>query len=269
MRGRDRRRAKTLRARVVIAAHGSWERDIRKPDRSQPHRASDLLAFKAHFLGGSLPTDLMPLIAFPGGYGGMVHSDGGRVSFSLCIRRDALDGARRRFRGQPAGDAVIGHIAESCRGVREALASAERHGAWLAAGPIRPGIRKPYADDVFAVGNLAGEAHPIIAEGISMAIQSSRLLAAGLITRRGTLATKSGRARAGRAYSIAWRKCFATRIRAAALFAGLALRPGASVLLPLIERFPEALTIGARLSGKMMLPPPGLGPGPEAALPVS
>jgi flavin-dependent dehydrogenase len=233
------------------------------------HCASDLLAFKADFLSGHLPADLMPLFAFPGGYGGMVHSNGGRVSLSLCIRRDVLEAARRHRHGRSAGDAVIGHIVEFCRGVREGLADAERHGAWLAAGPIRPGIRKPYADGVFAVGNLAGEAHPIIAEGIGMAIQSSRLLAAGLIARRSTLTTESGRARAGRAYSIAWRRCFATRIRASALLAGLAVRPGASVLIPLLERFPEILTIGARLSGKLMLPPAGPAPGPEAAGPMA
>ena len=27
----------------------------------------------------------MPLMVFPGGYGGMVHSDHGRVSLSCCI----------------------------------------------------------------------------------------------------------------------------------------------------------------------------------------
>jgi flavin-dependent dehydrogenase len=138
--------------------------------------------------------------------------------------------------------------------MREALAHAEQQGAWLAAGPIRPGIRRPYSDDVFAVGNLAGEAHPIIAEGIGMAIQSSRLLAAELIARRSTLATEDGRARAGGAYSIAWRRCFATRIRMSAFLAGLAMRPRASILLPLLERFPEILTMGAGLSGKTMFP---------------
>ena len=243
-----------LRARVIIAAYGSWERGIREPDRL-PRRASDLLAFKAHFVGGSLPPDLMPLIAFPGGYGGLAHSDGGQISFSLCIRRDMLEAARHRFSGKPAAEAVFAHIAQSCRGVREALGGAERDRAWLASGPIRPGVRKAYADDVFAVGNLAGEAHPVIAEGISMAIQSSSLLAAELIGRRSELATEDGRALAGVAYSTAWRRAFAGRIRAAALFAGLAMRPGASSLLPIVERFPSILTLGARLSGKTKLPP--------------
>jgi flavin-dependent dehydrogenase len=244
----------TLRARVVIAAHGSWGRGIREGERAQPHCATDFLAFKAHFHGGDLPADLLPLIAFPGGYGGIVHTDGGRISLSLCIRRDALAIVRARYLGRSAGEAILSHIMESGRGVREALANARRDGPWLAAGPIRPCIRQAYAGDIFAVGNLAGEAHPVIAEGISMAIQSGQLLAMELIRRRSVVGTGNGRAEAGAAYAIAWRRTFANRIRLAKLVAALAVQPSATALLPLIERAPAILTLGARLSGKAILP---------------
>src|SRR5262249_24540981 len=62
-----------LRSGIVIAAHGSWEVGPlpTQPQRQAP-RASDLFGFKAHFRGSALPPDLMPLLAFPGGYGGMV-----------------------------------------------------------------------------------------------------------------------------------------------------------------------------------------------------
>src|SRR6185503_18289586 len=101
-------------------------------------------------------------------------------------RRDALGRCRRAHRGLAAGEALLLHIAESCRGVREALAGARREAAWLSAGPIRPGVRPLARGRVFSVGNLAGEAHPLVAEGISMAIQSAwlaaRALAAGELT---------------------------------------------------------------------------------------
>src|SRR5262249_37873464 len=58
-------------ARIVIAADGSWERSV-MTGNSPAHRPSDLLAFKAHFRGSSMPRDLMPLLVFPGGYGGLV-----------------------------------------------------------------------------------------------------------------------------------------------------------------------------------------------------
>src|SRR5262249_24279268 len=77
-----------LRSNVVIAAHGSWEAgSLPTQSRRRAPRASDLFGFKAHFVHSNIPDGLMPLLAFPGGYGGMVHCDGGRASLSCCIRR--------------------------------------------------------------------------------------------------------------------------------------------------------------------------------------
>ncbi len=123
--------------------------------------------------------------------------------------------------------------------------------SWLAAGPINPGIRKPYADGLFFVGNLAGEAHPIVAEGISIAIQSAWLLCRRLIARQDEVTAGRAIAETGEDYAAEWRKRFAGRIRAAAWFACLAMQPGAvTALLPLLARFPGLLTFGAELSGK-------------------
>jgi len=55
----------------------------------------------------------------------------------------------------------------------------------------------------------------------------------------------------GRDYASAWHRSFAPRIRAAALFAHLAMRPGtAAALLKVVKLFPGILTLGAKLSGK-------------------
>ncbi|RWG63966.1 FAD-dependent oxidoreductase, partial [Mesorhizobium sp.] len=172
----------TLRASVIVAAHGSWEPGPLPSQLGKQSRSSDLLGFKAHFTGSALPPDLMPLLTFPGGYGGMVLADRGRLSISCCVRRDVLArlrGSLARERGGhvPAAEAVERHIMATCRGARDALADARLDGPWLAAGPIRPGIRAGYEADIFRVGNVAGESHPIIAEGISMALQSGWLVA--------------------------------------------------------------------------------------------
>lgn len=127
-------------------------------------------------------------------------------------------------------------------------------GPWLSAGPIRPEIRSFQRERFFAIGNVAGEAHPIVAEGISMAIQSAWLLCERLVARQdAALATEAFDAlRAiGRDYEHAWRKNFATRIRAAAVFAQLAMRPASSKLVvALLQRTPPILTLGAQWSGK-------------------
>ena len=64
-------------------------------------------------------------------------------------------------------------------------AGARLQGGWLATGPIRPGIRLPAQCGVFLVGNAAGEAHPVVAEGISMAMQAAWLLARTFLASRG------------------------------------------------------------------------------------
>ena len=241
-----------LYASVIIAAHGSWEKGRLPTQIARPHHPSDLLGFKAHFRGGRLAADLMPLLAFPGGYGGMVNSDGGRLSLTCCIRRDALEAERSKSRQRRASEVVFEHVVLSCRGVEDALASATLAGPWLSAGPLDPGIRQLYGGGgLFRVGNAAGEAHPVVAEGISMAMQSGWLLAS-LLTATGNDA-RSGRCldQIGQHYTTNWSARFTPRIRAAALFAHLAMRPvSTTLLLPVLRRLPALLTSGASLSGK-------------------
>jgi flavin-dependent dehydrogenase len=239
----------SLIARTIVAANGSWEKSHWLPDCWAPHKASDLLAFKAHFDGADLASDLMPLLVFRGGYGGMVWSDAGRVSLSCCISRRTLDECRKSE--ERAGNVVLRHLRRDCRGVADALKHATLRGAWLSAGPIRPGIRGKFAEGIFRVGNAAGEAHPIIADGISMAVQSASLLCRTLIREQDWLDDDSSLAEVGRAYTASWRAHFATRIHAAAVFAHTLMRPeSAALALALPKRFPALLTLCAALSGK-------------------
>ena len=239
--------SKEVSASVVIAAHGSWDLgDL--PTERQPAvpRPGDLLAFKAHFQNAALLPGLMPLLSFADGYGGMTHCDGGRVSLSCCIRRGRLEMLTRQ-EGQSAGDAVLDHILESCPVLRPVLEEATLSQPWLSAGPIRPGIRRCYADGVFVVGNAAGEAHPVVAEGISMAMQSAWLLTDRLIAESDERTVAVG-------YTQAWRSSFAPRIRAAAAIAHWAMQPRlVSATLPLLQTWPKLLTFGAWLSGKSKL----------------
>ena len=238
--GRER-----IEARVRVDARGSWERGTSGNDHSP--RPSDLLGFKARFASARLPAGLMPLVLFPGGYGGLVQSDSDLVSFSCCIRRDTLRAIRPGH--ATAGEAVVAHAMRHCLAVRETLAGAGREGAWLAAGPIRPGMRTLYGEGTFAVGNAAGEAHPLVAEGITMAIQSSWLLADALAAQRGL--GDAQLAAAGREYTRAWRSHFAGRIRAAGAFAALTMSPVThAIAIETLRRLPAALTLGAAWSGK-------------------
>jgi flavin-dependent dehydrogenase len=245
---------RTIRSSVVIIAHGSWDTGSLPTQSVHPVKhSSDLFAFKAHFKGAQLPAGLMPLLAFPGGYGGMVHTDGHRISLSCCIRRKELDHCRQSFPHVHAGEAVFEHIRSSCRGVRESLHDASLDGTWLSVGPVRPVLRPRTMSGIFLIGNAAGEAHPIIAEGIAMAMHSARLLCELLITRQQDV--WAGEVEAiQRIYSASWRQNFSSRLYAGSLFANLAMTTtGKAAALAVLERFPSLLTVGARWSGKVKL----------------
>jgi len=248
--------ARTLRTPVLIAANGSWEPDPSLEDKHRPQRNSDLFAFKANYRNAQLAPGVLPVLAFPGGYGGIVLGDHGRTTLAFCIRREMVRESRARHPARKAALAALAHVEAHCAGVRDVLAGAELEAPWLSVGPIQPGIRAPFRDDgSFAIGNVAGEAHPILGEGMSMAIQSAWLLCERLIAHdnelRGTEFSRTAIAEVGRDYAKAWRHSFVPRIRLASAFAHLAMRPRASVaLLPLLQRWPGLLTAGARAGSK-------------------
>src|SRR3989442_1589967 len=117
--GRETGERKHLRASVVIAAHGSWESGTLP---TQPSRrglsGSDLLGFKAHFHDCPLPAGLMPLLIFPGGYGGMVHTSEERTSVACCIRGDQTGRCRRATPGVSAAEAGLAHLPQTLPRVR-------------------------------------------------------------------------------------------------------------------------------------------------------
>jgi menaquinone-9 beta-reductase len=242
-----------IAARVVIAAHGSWEQGTlpTQADR-KPARPADLLGFKAHFENSGLDSDLMPVVVFPGGYGGMVTCDDGHVSLSCCVRRDALERAREQKPQRRAGEVLQEHIINNCPGVRRALQNAKLKDEWLSAGPIRPGIRRRFRDGIFLIGNAAGESHPIIAEGISMAMQSAWLLVRSLTSRSIDQVDNRSLLAVAAEYDRDWLRAFRLRIRAAEVYARLALaRRAHKLLYPIVRFCPSVLTLGARASGKV------------------
>lgn len=222
-----RRDGAGIQAGTVIRAHGSWQRNARP-------KPSDLFGFQAHFSGGALPPATIVLIPFPGGYGGLVERAQGRSTFACCIRRDRLQAIRDG--GTPAGESVLRHAMHACPTLGEALATATLDEPWLGAGPLHPGMRPLCVDGAYSIGNAAGEAHPVVGEGIAMAMQSAALLAQCLLQ--------------GGDYARLWRRRFALRLRVSAGLAHLAMLPGASALAPLLGGMPRLITAAALLSGK-------------------
>lgn len=280
VRGVDHSGALEFETPVLIDAHGSWERPFAQAlDRATPRDTpgdSDLFAFKATFAEAALPRGLLPVLSFDGGYGGMVVADAATTTLACCVRRDRLAAWRALRPGLPAGEVVEHALRSVCLGVRQALAPARRESAWLAVGPLHPGVRVHTRDGILRIGNAAGEAHPILGEGLSMAMQSATLLAALLVRRPVPRAgLDAWRAGIGHAYATAWTLTFERRRRIAALFAHAAMGARSGRALMAVARvLPALLTVGARLGGKattVALPPPTLleGRGPATSAPLS
>jgi menaquinone-9 beta-reductase len=246
-----------LEASTVIDAHGSWQRGPAIASGGSRHvprkrqRASDLFAFKAVFEQTRLSPGHLPVMALPGGYGGMVVVDDGLATLACCLRRDALSACRIGQQGLLAGDAVEAYLRRNCLGLREALSGARRSGSWLTVGPLWPGAHGLTGDTLLRVGNAAGESHPLIGEGIGMALQSAVLLTAEL--KRFSPAAMTARALLDlqHRYALASHHAFSRRLHAAALYAHIAMRPFlASAARALMARWPSLLTQAAQLAGK-------------------
>jgi menaquinone-9 beta-reductase len=238
----------SIRAGLIIDAHGSWERGPHfavpgapADPTDRPARASDLLAFKATFAGTTLDPGLLPVIALPGGYGGMVVCGDGRTTVALCLRRDVLRAMRSRNRGMAAGAAVESFLRECSPAVALVLKNAVRQGNWLAVGPLRPGRRHTGAPGIHRIGNAGNEVHPLVGEGIRMALQSARDLA---------LALANDSSRTGNIGHARWRT-HGPRSRVAACYAHIAMRPMlAAPAGRILQRWPALLTTAATLAGK-------------------
>ncbi|MEO8313615.1 MAG: FAD-dependent oxidoreductase, partial [Pseudomonadota bacterium] len=153
--------------------------------------------------------------------------------------------------GMAAGAAVEQHLLASCRGVSHALRNSARQGAWLSVGPLRPGVRLTQTPGIYRVGNAAGEAHPLVGEGMRMAVESARELTLHLLR----YAVRTGGEQRLKAmtvaYSKSWRRLFASRLRIAGCYAQIAMRPMLSQpASTLLERWPGLLTTAAVYAGK-------------------
>ena len=140
--------------------------------------------------------------------------------------------------------------------MQRALADAVRVGPWLASGPLAPGVRVDAGDGMLRIGNAAGEVHPILGEGISMALQSAAMLALELLhVPEGRhfqgAAARDWQQQCAQAYARQWRRQFRLRLRVAATFAHAAMHPGtARAMLALARLWPRLLTQGAVWGGK-------------------
>jgi 2-polyprenyl-6-methoxyphenol hydroxylase-like FAD-dependent oxidoreductase len=180
----------------------------------------------------------------------MVEADGGRVTLACCVRRDVLRQRRRTAPGAAVGVIIEQYLRDSCQAVRAALRHAQRESPWQSAGPLRPGFHEAPSSDLVRIGNAAVEAHPLIGEGICMALQSAAHLA-HLLGAPPRALDRGYIREVQRAHVKICRADFSARVRVARIYAAIAMRPSLSAQAGLLlHSWPGLLTLAAQLAGK-------------------
>lgn len=239
-----------LHATLLIDARGTPANPLDTPAR--PKRPQDLLAFKTHLDAAACPDGRLWVLAFPGGYGGLVRAGGATgpvATLAFCLRRDRLAHCRARWPALPAGAAAAQFVADQCPVVRTAL-QAGGAADWLGTGVLVTGMHPPPWH--FAVGNAAGEAHPLIGEGMNMALQSAWLLAHRLAPQRTRIGEPEMQMRLRAACQADWQRAFGRRMAVAAALAHLAMHPAtARAFARACARWPALLAAAVRAGGKL------------------
>ena len=250
----------TLQGALVIDAQGAPD-TLPDSDAGSAGAQSDgdLFTFKGSFANLDLDAGMLQVSSFAGGHASLLMADRDTVTLTLCLRRDQLALCREQFPDHPAADAAVAYLNTACPATGDLLATGKQRGAWLGDGPLRPGMRMHVVSGrVFAVGDAAGAAHPMLGDGVDMAIESALLLARMLIAAgRGELRQRSLRLLHG-AYLNAWRARFAARVQHAGWAAQLAAHPALMrPLVALTAQFPALFSAAARLAARRAEPDPG------------
>ena len=191
-------------ARLVLGAYGKRGTLDRKLDREFLHDKSPFVAFKAHYEGVELPHTI-ELHAFPGGYCGLSHVEGGWVNACWIAREEVL---------KDCGGAPEAMIAQA---FRQNAALARRFDAmqrisdrFVAVSQVTFAPKGVFAGDVCMIGDTAGMIAPMCGDGMAMALRTAELvtpIASNFLG--GRLDGDAFRRR----YEAAWHREFGVRMR--------------------------------------------------------
>jgi flavin-dependent dehydrogenase len=182
----------------------------------------------------------------------MVTTDDGFASISACVERSTIEKLRRNAGAKDVGPLFEEHLLSNIEQLNVVLDGSRRVGKWLTAGVVVPEGHTRSRDGILAVGNAAGESHPIVAEGISMAIQGAGVLHSVLEGIDPKSIDEALLDHLADEYDRRWRSIFARRIRFASAAASAAMSHRSRPLLAaILTKFPRLLTAGTRMSGKV------------------
>ena len=197
----------TGRSRVLakLAAKGDHRPGTNKPS---------IVGFKAHLPNIDLPKGVCEIYSFESGYAGLSNVENGLTN--LCFLIDAEIVRRSGSDANVIVEKVVRMNKRAATTLRNASAPAE----WLAVSIDGFGTRSPTpATNLFAVGDAASFIDPFTGSGMTMALESSDVLAEVLIRH------SSNPANVEAEYRDEYRRRFSRRLRICSLLRRTAFMP--------------------------------------------
>ncbi len=228
-----------LRARVVIGAHGKRSVIDKRMNRSFIENTTSYVAVKQHF-HAQLPTDLVSLHNFKGGYAGLSVVENAKVNLCYLTTKtqisrysDLEEFSRFHLTMNP-------HLATFLEG---ASAIMERP---LVISQVNFSRKPVIEDHVLMCGDAAGLIHPLCGNGMAMAIHAAALCS-GYV--KDYLGNKIDRESMERHYQTSWHAVFGKRLAFGNLSSRLFGKDWLTDLsLQLARRFPGLLHNTVRMS---------------------
>jgi menaquinone-9 beta-reductase len=206
----------SVRAKVVIGAHGKRSSIDRALNRRFLRTAQPFVGLKNHFCGPPVQ-GRVDLFSFPGGYCGLSEVEGGVANVCLLARQDVFQkagGDIPRFIGwMRAQNPLLGEW------LSQAAPLYER---WLSIAQVPFLAKLPVENDVLMAGDSAGLIAPLAGDGMSMALGGGKLAAqyAGQFL-TGMLSVEDVR----RGYARDWRREYGGRLALGRTLQAVMLRP--------------------------------------------
>lgn len=229
-----------LKAKLVIGAFGKRSALDQKLDRSFIQRKSPWLAVKAHY-SGIIPTDLVQLHNFSGGYCGVSMVENKLIN--ICYLADY--NSFKSFKNLDDFQKKVLYANPQLQKIFEE--STMLFNQPLTISQVSFARKELVSNHVLMIGDTAGLIHPLCGNGMAMAIHSAKIVAEQCIKYlRGSI---TSRTMLEKQYSSSWNTNFRYRLLMGRFLSGMMRRDQLfNPMQRLLHSFPAALPLIVKMT---------------------
>jgi flavin-dependent dehydrogenase len=210
---------RSFTSKYVLGAWGKRTNLDKKIDRPFISRTSPWLGVKAHY-EYEMPTDVVRLHNFDGGYCGLSKTESGAVNACYLTTYASFKkvGDIETFQQTTMSkNPFLKHFYNTAKPLFEKP---------LSISQISFGQKEAISDHILMIGDTAGLIHPLCGNGMAMAIHSAKIVSELLVTTQANNETTRNDLEV--AYEQQWKKAFANRMTTGRIIQRLLMQPTAT-----------------------------------------